>query len=72
MKYIASIIACLPALGVGASTIWFFMMAFDYKWAILICILNLFGFAYLLDNIKNIADNIVKFCNKMIKDSKQE
>lgn len=72
MKYIAIIMAYLPALGVGVSTIWFFTMAFDYKWAILLCILNLFGLAYLLDNIENIANNIVKFYKKVTEDIKQE
>lgn len=72
MKYIVSLLACLPALGVGVSTIWFFVMAFDYKWAIILCIFDLFGFVYLLDNIENIANNIVKFWDKIIKDMKQE
>lgn len=72
MKYLAVLLACLLILGIGASAIWLFMEASDCKWTIILCISDLLGFIYLLDNIENIADNMLKFWYKMVKDSKQE
>jgi hypothetical protein len=72
MRYIARFIACLLAMAVGMSAILFFVAAFDYKWLIPLCIFDIIGFIYLLDNTENIADNLIKFIDKMRKDSRHE
>lgn len=72
MKYFLRFVACLPALGVGLSAILCFIVAFDYKWAILLCITNIIGFIYLLDNIENITRNLINMlralCDKTLCD----
>ena len=61
MKYIIRILASLPALCVGLTALFMFVMSFDYHWLIIPAILNGFAMAILLDNLEVTARGLVNF-----------
>lgn len=52
MKYIIRILASLPALCVGLTALFMFVMSFDYPLLIIPAILNGFAMGILLDNLE--------------------
>lgn len=61
MKYIIRALASLPALCVGLTALFMFVMAFDYPLLIIPAILNGFAMAILLDNLEHTTRGLVNF-----------
>lgn len=68
MKYLIKIIAHIPALCVGISTVFCFLLLKDLPYTYPIYVGNLFAFVYLYTNVDNIEMNI----NDLIKVLKNE
>ena len=68
MKYLIKIIAHIPAITVGISTVFCLLAIADYAWAYLLYVGNLFAFTYLFVETYNIE----KFLNDLIKDIRHE
>lgn len=58
MKYIFTILAFIPALSVGISSVILFFLSEEYIWLMIPSVFNLIGFTYLLDNTENIERNM--------------
>lgn len=65
MKYLIKIIAHIPALCVGISTIFLFMALYELSYVYPLYLGNLFAFVYLYMNVDNIEMNINAFIQKL-------
>ena len=61
MKYLIKFISHIPALCVGISTVFCFLLMQDLPYTYPIYIGNLFAFVYLYTNVDNIEMNIHRF-----------
>ena len=68
MKYLIKLIAHIPALCVGISTVFCFLLLNDLPYIYPIYVGNLFAFTYLYVNVDNIEKNI----NDLLKIMKYE
>ena len=66
MKYLIRLIAAIPALGVGISCVYLFILMFDYHFLVLALIGNLIGFIYLLDKLEDIVEDVEEIYNIII------
>ena len=61
MKYIIRLLAALPALGVGISVIFFFVLSFDVPVLVILAALNSLALILLLYYYENIVSELINF-----------
>lgn len=68
MKYIIRMLAAIPMLTVGVSSIVLFVFAFDYHWLVIPAILNFFAFMVCASHYEESVRDLRLFIGTMLMD----